>query len=67
MSIDAIEEHEGLDMRLYPIEFLNRLTISGMPPHMLGAPVILLRNIDGDQGLATARDVKSLSYEIIAS
>jgi ATP-dependent DNA helicase PIF1 len=55
LSIDSIEEQEGLDMSLYPIEFLNQLTISGMPPHKLrlkvGAPVILLRNIDGDQGL----------------
>ena len=40
----------------YKSEFLNSLDISGMPPHELklkiGAPVILLRNINSTIGLA---------------
>lgn len=40
----AVEEN------LWPIEFLNGLNISGLPPHQLklkvGIPVILLRNMD---------------------
>ena len=40
---------------MWPIEFLNSLTPSGMPPHELklapGAVVMLLRNIDAEIGL----------------
>nr|KAJ0185491.1 hypothetical protein LSAT_V11C900491050 [Lactuca sativa] len=40
---------------LYPMEYLNSLNVSGVPPHYLrlktGCPVILLRNIDPSNGL----------------
>jgi ATP-dependent DNA helicase PIF1 len=39
----------------YPSEFLNTLTPSSLPPHVLklkiGCPIILLRNIDLENGL----------------
>jgi ATP-dependent DNA helicase PIF1 len=39
----------------YPQEFLNTLTLNGLPPHVLklkiGCPVIFLRNIDPANGL----------------
>ena len=42
-------------MALFQEEFLNSIDIAGMPPHNLnisiGSPVVLLRNIDPDNGL----------------
>ena len=52
MSADTIaEEHL---QNAYPSEFLNSITLSGMPPHSMtlkvGAPVILLRNLRAGSG-----------------
>ncbi|KAL7618669.1 hypothetical protein Lser_V15G02912 [Lactuca serriola] len=46
-SFDVPEDDKN---NLYPMEYLNSLNVSGIPPHYLqlkiGCPVILLRNID---------------------
>jgi ATP-dependent DNA helicase PIF1 len=51
-SFDSVPED---NLNLYPIEYLNSLTPQGLPPHELtlkiGAPIILLRNLDPVNGL----------------
>ena len=55
LSADSVEDEDFVHQNLYPIEFLNTLTPSGTPPHKLilkiGAPIILLRNINPTEGL----------------
>ncbi|XP_055918690.1 uncharacterized protein LOC129950794 [Eupeodes corollae] len=51
MSFKSIEATVDKDKAVnFPIEFLNSLDISGMPPHNLrlkiGSPIILLRNLN---------------------
>ena len=52
LSADTVAE--GDLHNAYPSEFLNSITLSGMPPHSMtlkvGAPVILLRNLRGGPG-----------------
>ena len=47
----CVEEN---DYTLYEVEFLNRLNVSGLPPHRLplkiGACIILIRNLDVTKG-----------------
>ncbi|KAK6751096.1 hypothetical protein RB195_002830 [Necator americanus] len=54
-SVDEALYHEGSSDELYPMEYLNTLEPTGMPPHELrlkkGAIVMLLRNIDVVNGL----------------
>jgi ATP-dependent DNA helicase PIF1 len=54
-SIDQIICEPGVDPTEYPVEFLNTLLTSGLPPHELylkiGAIVMLLRNLDIKSGL----------------
>jgi ATP-dependent DNA helicase PIF1 len=53
LSVDSAEDTEVANT--YPFKFLNTLEVSGMPSHKLllkiGAPVILLRNLDPLVGL----------------
>ena len=50
-SVDSVKEH---DNHQYPVEFLNTLCPSGMPPHRLslkvGMIIMLLRNFDTIHG-----------------
>ena len=52
LSADTVAE-EGMQ-HPYPTEFLNSITLSGMPPHSMalkvGAPVILFRNLRAGSG-----------------
>nr|XP_043629937.1 ATP-dependent DNA helicase PIF1-like [Erigeron canadensis]XP_043629938.1 ATP-dependent DNA helicase PIF1-like [Erigeron canadensis] len=51
----SFDEAEDDVNKYYPIEFLNSLNVSGLPPHCLllkvGCLIILLRNIDPWNGL----------------
>ena len=52
LSADTVAENDL--QNAYPTEFLNSITLSGMPPHSVtlkvGAPVILLRNLRAGPG-----------------
>ncbi|GJZ46076.1 ATP-dependent DNA helicase PIF1-like protein [Tanacetum coccineum] len=51
----SFDEAEDDKHNLYPLEFLNSLSVSGLPQHKLllkkGCPIMLLRNIDPANGL----------------
>jgi ATP-dependent DNA helicase PIF1 len=51
-SFDSVDDDSRNN---YPIEFLNSITPNGLPPHVLivkiNCPVILLRNLDPNNGL----------------
>ena len=68
-SADSVAEENQAS--LYPTEFLNSLTPSGIPPHHLTlkehAPIMLLRNLDPAKGLlnGTRLIVKRLHPHIL--
>ncbi|CAI6372219.1 unnamed protein product [Macrosiphum euphorbiae] len=67
-SIDTVCNPE--DSIHYPMEFLNSLTIPGLPPHIstlkIGAPIMILRNINPPKLCNVTRlSVKSLKNNVI--
>ncbi|OWZ13425.1 Helitron helicase [Phytophthora megakarya] len=58
-SVDSVDGDDELQRQehgdLYPPEFINTISLSGMPPHKLilkiGAPVMLIRNLNTKEGL----------------
>ncbi|KAL4582398.1 hypothetical protein LXL04_006946 [Taraxacum kok-saghyz] len=60
---EAIDDRNGL----YPVDFLNSLSVGGLPPHYLrlkvGCPVILLRNIDPANGLCNGTRLICRSFQ----
>ena len=54
-NVDEVDANTPDEQALWPVDFLNSLTPSGMPPHELtlapSALVMLLRNLDADVGL----------------
>jgi hypothetical protein len=70
-SIDSVVQDEDGTSDDFPVEFLNTLTPSGVPPHELklkvGAIIMLLRNLNKKRGLCngTRLIVKSLKPNVI--
>jgi len=66
-SVDSIVQ--GEQRGVYLIEFLNSLSMSGVPPHTLtlheGCPMILLRNMSGGLANGTRLIVVKLMQHII--
>ncbi len=53
-SIDSIESDDDQEISNFPVEFLNSINISGLPPHLLklkvGSVVMLIRNLSKANG-----------------
>jgi ATP-dependent DNA helicase PIF1 len=66
-NVDSVVQ--GEQRGVYPTEFLNSLSMLGVPPHTLtlqeGCPVILLRNMPGSLANGTQLIVVKLMQHII--
>ncbi|XP_024993067.1 ATP-dependent DNA helicase PIF1-like [Cynara cardunculus var. scolymus] len=63
----SFDEAEDDINNFYPMEFLNSLTVRGLPPHYLrlkiGCPIMLLRNIDPSNGLCNGTRLISRGFQ----
>lgn len=74
ISIDSCTDDDQNNLEtIFPMEFLNTLTLNGLPPHKLklkeGAIVILIRNINLNDGLCNGTRLivrKLMTYTISA-
>ncbi|XP_072054895.1 uncharacterized protein [Arachis hypogaea] len=70
-SLCAEEENMEFELDTFSLEILNEINCSGLPPHKLvlkvGAPVMLLRNIDQTNGLCngTRMQVRRMGNHVI--
>ena len=64
LSTDSLTSDNGEEAQNYPMEFINSLTPSGMPPHRLNlkvrAIIMLLRNLSIIQGLCNGTRLQVL-------
>ena len=64
ISIDSLTTEDAEEINNFPIEFLNSLTPSGMPAHVLklkvGAIIMLLRNLNSHRGFCNGTRLKIL-------
>ena len=65
----AMQQEEENHNTPYPEEFLNSLTISGLPPHRLdlfvGCPIILIKNMTGGLANGTRLIITKLMTRVI--
>nr|GFD47794.1 hypothetical protein [Tanacetum cinerariifolium] len=63
----SFDEAQDDRNNFYPMEFLNSLNVSGLPPHVLrlkiGCPIILLRNLDPSDGLCNGTRLICRKFE----
>ncbi len=71
LSIDTVESENDSERVAYPVEVLNSLTLSGLPPHKLtlkkGCIIMMLRNLNTRAGLCngTRLIVRELKNNVI--